>query len=128
MKVELPSGETIELRDKLKAKDKFAVQSAVSLTMNAGGTIANQQVSGNTMTLMETALMSRLIETWSLDAEIPSKHACPECMGNSGLWHQHVADFIGDTLDLDDYNKLEEIVTPLLDKVMAVPNLGTSSG
>jgi hypothetical protein len=127
MKVELPSGETAELRDRLKAKDKFSVQSAVTVTMNANGQ-ASSQVSGNTMTLMETALLSRLLESWSLDAPLPSAHSCPECMGNSALWHQHVADFIGDTMDLDDYNKLESIVAPLLEKVMATPNLETSSG
>lgn len=127
MKVDLPSGATAELRDKLKAKDKFAVQGAVTVTMNANGQ-AGGQVSGNTMTLMETALLTRLLESWTLDAPLPSAHACPECLGNSMLWHQHVADYIGDTIDLDDYNKLEEILAPMLEKVMTVPNPVTSSG
>lgn len=130
MEVVLPSGNTATLRDRLKAKDKFTVQSAITVTMNANGSgqQVNQKVSGNMMTLMTTALLTRLLEKWSLEIPLPSEHACPECMGDSTLWHQHVADFIGDEVDLDDYNKLESIVSPLLEKVMAVPNLETSSG
>ena len=126
MKVDLSNGGWAELRDNLKAKDKFAVQAAVTVTLDARG--VGQQVSGNTMTLMTTALLARLLNSWSLDDQLPGAHSCPECMGNSALWHQHVADYIGDTLDLDDYNKLEAIIAPLLEKVMATPNLETSSG
>ena len=126
MKVNLPSGGWAELRDKLLAKDKFSVQNAISVPMDNRGQI--RDVSGSVMTLMETALMTRLLESWSLDDPLPGSHSCPECMGNSALWHQHVADYIGETLELDDFNALETIISPMLDKVMAVPNLGTSSG
>ncbi len=127
MKVELPSGETAELRDKLKAKDKFAVQGAITVMTNAQGQMSGQ-VSGNIMTLMETALMARLLESWSLDAPLPGSHACSGCTGDSSLWHQHVADYIGDMLDLDDFNELESVITPLLDRVMSAPNRVPSSG
>ena len=127
MKVDLPSGGWADIRDNLKAKDKFTVQGAITVTMNTSGQI-NGQVSGNTMTLMQTALLARLLNDWSLEDPLPGQHSCTECVGDSALWHQHVADYIGETLDLDDYNKLEAITAPLLEKVMATPNLETSSG
>ena len=119
MKVDLPSGATAELRTSLKAKDKFAVQNVVSVA--SGG-----EASGGTLALMETALLARLLEAWSLPDELPSRHACPECTGNSKAWHEHVKDAFGEALDIDDWNALEKIFAPLLAKVVDVPNLETS--
>jgi hypothetical protein len=119
MKVDLPSGATAELRMNLKAKDKFAVQNAVSVS--GGG-----EASGGALSLMETALLARILEDWSLPDELPGRHACPECTGNSKLWHEHVRDAFGEALDIDDWNVLEKVFGPMLAKVVDVPNLGTS--
>jgi hypothetical protein len=119
MKVDLPSGETAEIRTSLKARDKFAVQNAISVSQSG-------EASGGTLSLMETALMARVLESWSLPDELPSKHACPSCTGNTKLWHEHVRDAFGELLDLDDWNALEKMVAPMLAKVVDVPNLETS--
>jgi hypothetical protein len=121
VQVALPSGATAELRTALKAKDKFAVQAVIS-SVNA------DNPGGGVVSLMETALMARLIDEWSLEAELPGRHACEECTGNSVTWHEHVRDAFGEALDLDDFNELEKQVAPLLAKVMTAPNLETPSG
>jgi hypothetical protein len=121
MQVTLPSSATVELRTALKAKDKFAVQGVIS-ALDGGNP------GGGVVSLMETALLSRLIEGWSLEEELPAKHTCTECTGNSAKWHEHVRDAYGEILDIDDYNELEKEISPLLAKVMAAPNLETPSG
>jgi hypothetical protein len=118
VKVDLPSGATAEVRTALKAKDKFAVQGAVRVA-NDGG------VEGSVMSLLETVLMARILETWSLDAPLPGAHACQECTGDRARWQQHVRDEFGEALDLDDFNELEKVISPLLSKVMQAPNLET---
>lgn len=127
MRVELPSGNWVEIRDKLKAKDKFSVQNAIasSMEMTAAGTA---KVPGNVMSLMQSALMARIIQEWSFTDPLPGTHTCSDCMGNSAAWHDHVSDVIGELLELDDYNKLEEVISPLLEKVMSAPNRETPSG
>jgi hypothetical protein len=116
MKVDLPSGAEAEIRTSLRAKDKFAVQGAISGAVQ----------SGSALSLMETALLGRLIDSWTLDAELPSRHQCQECVGDSVKWHEHVRDAFGEALDLDDYNALEKVIAPMLAKVVDVPNLETS--
>lgn len=117
--VVLPAADGIAtIRTSLKAKDKFAVQNAIS----AGG-----EQTGGVLALMETALLARLLESWTLEAPLPGTHSCDGCTGNSLKWHEHVRDEFGDLLDIDDFNALEAAVGPLLEKVVAVPNLGTSS-
>ena len=121
MEITLPSGVNATIRTQLRAKDKFAVQGVIRTS-----TSGEVQVTG-LMSLMETALMARLIESWTDDAPLPSEHSCPDCMGDTVAWHEHVRDEFGEVLDLDDYNKLEEIITPMLEKVLKAPNLKTSS-
>lgn len=121
MDITLPSGATVSLRTNLKARDKFAVQGAINIT-------AEGRAQVGILSLMETALLARLIEGWSLEEELPGRHACSDCTGNSQAWHEHVRDLFGEALDLDDFNALETEISPLLSKVMAAPNLETSSG
>jgi hypothetical protein len=116
MEVSLPSGATVELRTALKAKDKFSVQNVIRAS-------ADGSASGGILALMETALLARLVEAWSLDDPLPSQHTCPQCVGSSAAWHEHVRDAFGDALDLDDYNELEKTIAPMLEKVMQAPNL-----
>ena len=119
MHLDLPSGASVELRDRLKAKDKFAAQSAVRIDMTPDGTPG--PMSGGIMTMITTTMLARLLESWSLDQPLPGAHTCGECVGNSALWHEHVADYIGDTLDLEDYSALEYWLAPYLEKVMETP-------
>jgi hypothetical protein len=116
MQVQLPSGAVADIRTALKAKDKFAVQRAIS---------ADGEQTGGVLSLMQAALMARIVESWTLDVPLPSQHACTECTGSSARWHEHVRDEFGE-LDIDDFNKLQEVTTPLLQKVIEVPNLETS--
>lgn len=125
MHLDLPSGASVELRDRLKAKDKFAAQAAIRVNMNADGSTG--AVSGSIMTMIETALLTRLLESWTLDVPLPGAHSCGECTGDSLKWHEHIADYIGDTLDLDDYDALSYWLAPYVNRVMDTPNPGTSS-
>jgi hypothetical protein len=124
MQVKLPTGAAVELRTALKARDKFAVQGVIRAS--ADGSV--DSAGGGILSLMETALLVRLIDSWTLDQPLPSQHVCPECMSDSAKWHEHVRDEFGEALDLDDYNELEKVISPMLEKVMQAPNLGTLSG
>lgn len=121
MKVELANGQSAELRDKLKAKDKFKVQEAIQINMNG-------EISMSIITLMRTTLLTRLLTSWTLDAPLPGTHSCAECATSSALWHAHVAEYIGDTLDLEDYEALEAVIEPITDRIMdGPPNPGKPS-
>jgi len=115
MKVELSDGQSAEIRTTLKAKDKFAVQGAISGGSQDGGALS----------LMETALLGRLLESWTLEDELPSRHACAECATSALKRHEHVRDLFGEILDIDDYNTLEKVIAPMLAKVVDTPNLET---
>jgi hypothetical protein len=118
VKVDLPSGQSAEIRTALKARDKFAVQSAISGS--------NQD--GSALSLMETALIARLLESWTLEEDLPSRHTCAECTTNAITRHEHIRDLFGEIMDLDDYNALEKVIAPMLAKVVDTPNLETSPG
>lgn len=112
MKVDLPSGAWIEFRDSLVARDKFKVQNSLKFKVKDG---KEQEVSGGITNDMRNALLAQLITAWSLDAPLPS------------------ADFEAgmeaiDVMPIDDYNKLQDEVEPLLEKVSFRPNPKTPSG
>ncbi len=116
MKVDLPSGQSAEVRTALKAKDKFAVQGAIS----------GASQDGSVLSLMETALLGRLLESWTYEEDLPSRHTCAECATSALKRHEHVRDLFGEVMDLDDYNALEKVISPMLAKVVDTPNLETS--
>lgn len=128
MRLDLPSGAWIDVREQLKAADLFKAQGALRVTVGADGKI---DTDAGVMALVTTTLLARVITAWSYDAPLPGTHACPECTGSSSLWHQHVNDAIGETVDLDDWPKVTWWTGPLVAKVleaMKAPNQGTSSG
>jgi len=101
MRVELPSGGWVELRDRLKAADKFAVQDSIRLQIEDGV----QLFTGGIQNSMRNALLGRVITSWSFEGvPIPSQNIAGD-------------DIIGDTLDLDDYDALTKAVEPLMEKV-----------
>lgn len=103
MRIELPSGNWIEVRDSLKAKDKFAVQDAVTFTLTDG---KQQEVSAGIQNQMRNAFLGNVITAWSFDnIPIPA----------TGLASADVV--LGETLDIDDYNELEKQIEPLFEKV-----------
>lgn len=102
MRIDLPSGGWVEVRDKLKAADRFATQNSVTFSLDDGKI---QQPGGMTNTV-RNALLAGIIEDWSLTEQgipIPAKH-----VAGAGI--------LGE-LDLDDYNALSDAVEPLLQKV-----------
>ena len=104
MQIELPSGNTVDLRDSLTAKDKFRVQSAVRLSLDTATGL--QESTGGLVNDMRNALLKELITAWSFAWPIPSNN-----LGNPL-----------EEMDLDDYNALADEVEPLLEKVVAGPN------
>jgi hypothetical protein len=100
MDITLPSGATVTVRDKLTAKDKFAVQAAVRLSLDTATGL--QESSGSILNDMRNALLKQIITAWTFDGvAIPSQN--PATL---------------DEMDLDDYNALAEGVEPMLDKVV----------
>ena len=107
VKVDLPSGGWVEVRDKLKAADKFAVQDAVVFTFESGG---SQQISAGLQNKMRNALLSKIITGWSYELPIPSQN------------EKWATEDLGDIMDIDDYNALQQAVEPLFEKVSFSPN------
>jgi hypothetical protein len=104
MRVELPSGNWVDIRDKLMAADKLAVQDAVTFTMSTAND--TQKISAGVTTQMRIAFFAQTITAWSFEGiPIPSTGlASPESV-------------IGQTLDLDDYNALEDATQEMFDKI-----------
>lgn len=104
---DLPSGAKVTMRDKLTAKDKFAVQRAAVVEVNPATGV--QELRGAALINdMRNALLARLIESWTVEGiGIPSAQA----------------DAL-DELDIDDYLALAEAVEPLMQKIVSggVPN------
>lgn len=114
-RLELPSGAWIEYRSDLKAKDKFATQDAIEITVGENGL---QNMRGGFANRLRNALLLQLITAWSFEGvPVPSVNLAG-------------ADTLGDVLDIDDYNALTEAVAPLLMKVAGTgdsPNRKTSA-
>jgi hypothetical protein len=108
-RLDLPSENWIEYRTDLKAADKFATQDAIVLEYDDAD---KRKIRGGVTNLMRNALLTRIITAWSYPGiPIPSQNI-------AGV------ETIGETLDIDDYNKLTEEIAPLLEKVTfsAAPN------
>jgi hypothetical protein len=102
MRVELPSGAWVELRDKLLAIDRFAVQEAALVETGDKSRVSYLTLAND----MRNALLGRIITSWSYDAPIPSKNSFA------------AADVvIGNAMDLEDYDALEDAVQPLMDLI-----------
>lgn len=115
MKVDLPSGGWVELREKLMAADKFSVQSAVKIELDTATGLQHTAV--GMVNDMRNQLLSLLIESWSFSGvPVPKDN------------HAGVRT-LGEILDLDDYNALSEAVEPMLMKVVTggTPNRSAPS-
>lgn len=102
-RIDLPSGGWVEYRDKLMAKDRFAVQAVVSVEL---GDAKNRASFLEMQNDMRNALLGRIITGWSYPVPIPSADSF------------RAADMvIGDAMDLEDYAELEKAVEPLMDLI-----------
>lgn len=97
MDVDLPSGSTVKMRDKLIAKDKFAVQAAIRLSTDTATGL--QETQGGLVNDMRNALLKRVI-----------------------ISDTPVTDEWLSELDIDDYNALAEAVEPFMSKIITSPN------
>ena len=104
-KVTLPSGAWVEYREQLKAKDRFAAQAAAIMSL---GTDGETRLSGLAIqNEVRNALLANIITQWSYQHPVPSQNSF---VANKG-------DYIGEIMDLDDYNVLANEVEPLLEKI-----------
>jgi hypothetical protein len=102
-RIELPSGNWIEYRDRLLAADRFAVQAVARVELKDSGNSASFLEMQNDM---RNALLGRIITKWSYSGPVPSEDSF------------RPADMvIGEIMDLDDYSALEKAVEPLMDKI-----------
>jgi hypothetical protein len=115
MKVDLPSGAWIEVREKLTADDKLGTQGSFTIPVDDEG---RQQMPSGVQNILRNALLERVITAWGgpgLDGiPIPSVNI-------------NGAAVLG-SIDLDDYNVLCDAVDPLLEKVTFGPNRRTRNG
>jgi hypothetical protein len=105
MRVELPNDHWVEVRDRLKARDKVEVHRAVTFTI--GGSGGSQEVSAVIQDEMRQAFLAQIITSWSYTERegwpIPANNP-----GGSGI--------LGE-LDLDEYNALSLGIEDLFQKV-----------
>lgn len=102
-KIDLPSGAWVEIREDLKARDRFAVQEVATLEVGEGRNKAALYAMQNDM---RNQLLGLIIIAWSYPVPVPSANSFT------------AADVvIGDAMDLDDYAVLADEVEPLMDKI-----------
>lgn len=126
MRTDLESGAWVEHRpiQDLKAKDKDAVSMSVKMAipLTEDGELDRSQglaFSGSMELAARNAAIARVITGWSYDWPVPYFEA----------GEVHGAQLI-DEIPLDDWNEIEELITPYLAKLRKKPDpkKGTTSG
>jgi hypothetical protein len=124
LNVDLPSGQKVEVRDKLKAKDRFAAQAAMRVHMTADG---EQDATGAIVNDMRNALLTSLVQSWTVTGDdgqvMPIPREAPVINAMTG----ETRDVLGE-MDIDDYNALADAIQPLMNKVTNSPNRSGRSG
>jgi hypothetical protein len=106
-RIEFPSTAWVEIREELKAADRFKVQEAATIEASDTGR-SHYSFAGMTND-MRNMLLSRIITAWSYPVPIPAQNSFA------------AADtIIGETMDLDDYTILAREVEPLMNKINGV--------
>ncbi len=104
-KIDLPSGAWVEIRETLKARDRFAAQAAAIMSMSTDG---DTKLSGLAIqNSIRNALLASIITQWSYEHPVPAQNGVVKDKEN----------YIGEIMDLDDYNFLAQEVEPLMTKV-----------
>lgn len=111
-RIELPSTQEdgshnwVEIRDRLMAGDRFAVQDSVSMEVAGDNQDRRSRVSLGMQNDLRNALLGRIITAWSFPVPIPAANS------------MQAADVaIGNAMDVDDYAALEKAVEPLMEKI-----------
>jgi hypothetical protein len=104
-KIDLPSGNWVEYRTELKARDKFVVQDVASVEVSSDGGKSRTSFLGM-QNDMRNALLGRIITAWSYATPIPSANS-----------FQAADVVIGEAMDLDDYAALAKEIEPLMDRI-----------
>lgn len=107
MRVELPNEQWVEVRDKLKGKDKVAVHDAVTFTVGNRDRAEGQQVAASVQDKMREAFLAQVITSWSY-AETEGWPIPANNPGGSSI--------LGE-LDIDEYNALVTGTDELFQKV-----------
>lgn len=110
MRVDLPSGGWVDLRDDLKGSDAKAARRAVTYTVDDDG---KRVMNAGSDDDMRDALLARIITGWSLE----EKGVLPPCK-NPLAGPDHIADALSD----EDYAALHQATTPLLNRMAGRPN------
>jgi hypothetical protein len=104
-KIDLPSGNWVEYRTELKARDKFVVQDTAAVEVSSDGGKSRTSFLGM-QNDMRNALLGRIITAWSYATPIPSANS-----------FQAADVVIGEAMDLDDYAALAREIEPLMDRI-----------
>jgi hypothetical protein len=105
VEIELPSGNKVVVREKLRPGDRFAVQDAPDVIVQQDKTVVVRNAAANTL----PAFLARVIESWTFS-------------GDPALVLQAGARGLDDVMDLDDWDYLEKAVAPLLKKASPEPD------
>jgi hypothetical protein len=112
VRVELPSGAWIDLRDKLLAEDLWEIQGSIKVSVSADG---EQTITSGVQNAFRKALLKQVITNWSFEGT-------PIPANNPGG-----AEVMGKLLDAKDWNHLCEVTQPMLDEASYRPNQPPSS-
>jgi hypothetical protein len=108
-KCDLPSGAWVEYRENLKAKDRFAAQAAAIMSM---GTDGDTKLSGLAIqNSIRNALLAQIITKWSYPVPVPAQN---------DFIKGREEEYLGEQMDLDDYNFLAQKIEPLVEKISGV--------
>lgn len=105
MRIELPSGAWLDIREEWKGADRKKTRKAVKLSVTEAGV---REMDGDIDDAMRDAMLAEIITGWSLTDQgipIPSKN-----IGG--------ADVIAEVLGHKDYNALQDAAQPLLDDLL----------
>ena len=105
MRIELPSGAWLDIREEWKGADRKKTRKAVKLSVTEAGV---REMDGDIDDAMRDAMLAEIITAWSLTEQgipIPSKN-----IGG--------ADVIAEVLGHKDYNALQDAAQPLLDDLL----------
>lgn len=102
--IDLPSGNKVVVREKLRPGDQAAVDDAPDVILRPDKSIVIRNATANTL----PALLARVIESWTFPGN-------PQHVLAAGM------DAVDEVMDIDDWNCLRDKTKPLLDKLRPEP-------
>jgi hypothetical protein len=114
LRVELSGDHYAELREQMNGNDRRAARAAIEITINGD---ESRQFTAEMEDKIMTALLRRMILSWSLPQTLPRDAVSPEIAG----------EIIGN-LPVDDVDALYDAVRPFYDRVVQGPKKKIISG